>query len=57
MFIVYSNIIIIVGLDFLIDSDKNFFLIILKDDLRMFYVSDFKYSCYIVLNIINLIGM
>lgn len=48
---------IIVGLDFLIDSDKNFFLFIVKDDLRMFYVSDFKYSCYIVLNIINLIGM
>lgn len=57
LFTAYSNTIITVGLDSLTDSDKNLLLSIAKDDSRTFYVSDFKYSCHIVPNITNLIGM
>lgn len=57
LFKIYNNVIITVGLDSLTDRDKSLLQTIAKDDSRTFYVSDFKYSCHIVPNITNLIGM
>lgn len=57
LFKIYNNVIITVGLDSLTNRDKSLLQTIAKDDSRTFYVSDFKYSCHIVPNITNLIGM
>lgn len=57
LFKIYNNVIITVGLDSLTNRDKSLLQTIAKDDSRTFYVGDFKYSCHIVPNITNLIGM
>lgn len=57
LFKIYNNVIITVGLDSLTNRDKSLLQTIAKDDSRTFYVSDLKYSCHIVPNITNLIGM
>ena len=53
----YGNVLLTVGLDSLTESDKTLLKKIAKDDSRAFYVSDFKYSCHIVPNVTNLIGL
>lgn len=52
----YNTQFVVVGLDSLTSADQALLLKVTTDESRVFYVSDFRYSCNVVPNVTNILG-
>jgi hypothetical protein len=52
----YNMQFVVLGLDSLTSTDQALLSIVAADESRIFYVSDFRYSCNVVPNVTNIIG-